>query len=345
MDFSREMLARGVAALAARGLYVGTSSWKYEGWLDLIYTPDRYRTRGRLSRAKFDRHCLAEYTEIFKTVCLDAGFYQFPTAKMFDGIFSQVPADFLLSTKVTEDITVKRYPELPRYSSRAGKVNEHFLDADLFIGSFLGPLEPYRERLGTLFLEFSHFHPGDWELGRQFVEALDVFLGRLPKGWNYSVEVRNPSLLQPEYFQMLRSHGVAHAFNNWTRMPPVAEQLQMPGSSTADFDAARFLLKPGRSYEQAVEKFQPYREVRELDPEARWALIRLLTTPPEPEGGRPRRRFLYVNNRLEGCSLLTIYAVITELMGKHGFPVPPLPEKEAAALPTEIAPNSTLPLL
>jgi hypothetical protein len=32
-------------------------------------------------------------------------------------------------------------------------------------------------------------------------------------------------------------------------------------------------------------------------------------------------------------------------MGKHGFPVPPLPEKEAAALPTEIAPNSTLPLL
>jgi uncharacterized protein YecE (DUF72 family) len=310
--FPRDSLREILHGLAHAGIYVGTSSWKYEGWLDLLYTPERYMTRGKLSRAKFEKTCLAEYAEAFRTVCLDAGFYQFPSAKMLDGIFSQVPNDFRLTIKVTEDITVKRFPNLPRYGRRAGLVNEHFLDADLFIASFLGPLEPYREQTGTLIFEFGHFHPGDWERGRQFVEALDGFLGRLPRGWNYSAEIRNESFLQPEYFETLRRHGVAHTFNNWSRMPSVGEQMQLPDSFTADFATARFLLKPGRNYEEAVDKFQPYHEVKEPNQEARLALIDLLTTPAKP--GQPGRRFVYINNRLEGCALWTIYAAVAGLL-------------------------------
>ena len=145
-NFPRLDLAEKVAALAAIDVYVGTSSWKYEGWLGLIYAPERYMTRGKVSRAKFEATCLAEYAETFKTVCADAGYYQFPSAKMLDGYFSQVPSDFKLSIKVTEDITVKQFPDLPRYGRRAGQANERFLDADLFISSFLGPLTPYREQ-------------------------------------------------------------------------------------------------------------------------------------------------------------------------------------------------------
>ena len=207
-----------------------------------------------------------------------------------------------------------RFPNLPRYGSRAGQRNPHFLDADLFIASFLGPLAPYRDRVGTLIFEFSHFHPGDWERGREFVAHLDEFLGKLPKGWDFSIEIRNESLLHPQYFEVLRLHGVAHTFNSWSRMPPVTEQMRILDSFTADFATARFLLKPGRNYEQAVEAFSPYREVKESYPEARMALIDLLTTPAKP--GRPGRRFLYVNNRLEGCALWTIYAAITALLSK-----------------------------
>ena len=312
--FPRDQLREAVARLAGEGVYVGTSSWKYPGWLGLLYTPERYRTRGKLSRAKFEKDCLAEYAEVFKTVCLDGGLYQFPTAKMLDNIFSQVPQDFRLTLKVTEDITVKKFPSLPRYAKRAGKTNEHFLDADLFAEKFLGPLTPHRDRIGAIIFEFSHFRSGDWKRGRDFVAALDLFLERVPKGWNYSVEVRNESLLQPEYFEVLRRHCVAHTFNNWSRMPPVLKQMEMPDSFTADFLAARFLLKPGRTYEQAVEKFQPYVKVGEPNPEARQALVRLLTTPAPP--GHPRRRFLYVNNRLEGCALWTIYAALTGLLKK-----------------------------
>jgi hypothetical protein len=93
-------------------------------------------------------------------------------------------------------------------------------------------------------------------------------------------------------------------------MPPVGEQLAMAGSMTADFTAARFLLKAGRSYPQAVEKFEPYSEIRDEYPEGRAALSDLLT-PAKP--GRPNTRYVYIDNRLEGCALWTIYAAITRL--------------------------------
>ena len=56
-----------------------------------------------------------------------------------------------------------------------GQANAHFLNSNLFIASFLGPLAPYREQIGTIIFEFSHFHPGDWERGREFVAHLDGF--------------------------------------------------------------------------------------------------------------------------------------------------------------------------
>ena len=84
------------------------------GWLDMLYTPERYMTRGKLSRAKFEKTCLAEYAEVFRTVCLDAGFYQFPSPKMLDGYLSQVPSDFRMSLKVAP--SQKRCP--PSFRNR-----------------------------------------------------------------------------------------------------------------------------------------------------------------------------------------------------------------------------------
>jgi hypothetical protein len=95
-------------------------------------------------------------------------------------------------------------------------------------------------------------------------------------------------------------------------MPPVAEQLRMVGSETAEFTSARFLLKPGRNYEQAVKTFQPYAQVQEPYQEARGALAKLLT-PAGTVG--TKRRYLYVNNRLEGCAPKTIYEVVSGSLG------------------------------
>ena len=312
--FPLDRFRQQISDLAAAGIFVGTSSWKYEGWLGLIYSPEKYMKyfKGgppKIVKSRFERTCLAEYAQTFKTVCLDAGFYQFPSPQMLEGYLSQVPSDFRLSLKVTEDITVLRFPNLPRYGSRAGQANPRFLDADLFITSFLTPLARHRDQIGTIIFEFSHFHPGDWERGREFVAALDAFLTRLPKDWDYSIEIRNESLLRPEYFDVLRRHNVAHTFNSWSRMPPVSEQMGMLGSETADFVTARFLLKPGRNYEQAVKAFQPYKEVKDPNPDARNALGQLLG---RAAFSRTRRRYIYVNNRLEGSAPWTISAVLAE---------------------------------
>ena len=49
-SFDREALAARLRGLAANGIFIGGSSWKYEGWLGQIYTESRYTTRGRFSK-------------------------------------------------------------------------------------------------------------------------------------------------------------------------------------------------------------------------------------------------------------------------------------------------------
>ena len=50
-----------LAAMAAHGLYVGTSSWKYPGWCGAIYEEQHYLTRGKFSETgKFNPECLSE---------------------------------------------------------------------------------------------------------------------------------------------------------------------------------------------------------------------------------------------------------------------------------------------
>src|SRR5215831_4934837 len=107
MAFEREQVKQAAAALAAQGVFLGTSSWKYQGWLNQLYTPARYEYRGKVATTRFERSCLAEYGEVFKTVCVDAAYYTFPSPKYLEGLVSQVPADFQFGLNVTDEITVK----------------------------------------------------------------------------------------------------------------------------------------------------------------------------------------------------------------------------------------------
>src|ERR1035441_1017797 len=100
MAFDREQIKKKAAALAAKGVYVGTSSWKYEGWLDQLYTPGRYEYRGKVAKTRFERDCLREYAEVFKTVSVDAAYYTFPSEKYLTGLADQVPDDFRFGFKV-----------------------------------------------------------------------------------------------------------------------------------------------------------------------------------------------------------------------------------------------------
>ena len=325
MTFDRENVAAAAAALAARGVFIGTSSWKYPGWRGQLYAEDRYVWRGRFSESRFERLCLAEYAETFKTVSVDAAYYKFPDARYLDSLMSQAPSDFRFTLKVTDEITIKKFPNLPRFGPRAGKPNEHFLDADLFASAFLAPCAPFKPNLGLLIFEFSRFYPSDFARGRDFVEALGAFLSKLPAGWRYGVEIRNRHFLHPDYFTLLTRHGVAHVFNSWADMPSVREQLALPGSrSHPGFLGARFLLRPGRTYEEAVRLFSPYDQIKDTNAEGRTAGARLIRETA-CQGGKTQA-FIYVNNRFEGNALETIAAMIEEARATS-----PAPDRPSAA--------------
>ena len=92
-------------------------------------------------------------------------------------------------------------------------------------------------------------------------------------------------------------------------MPPVSEQVALAGSRTnPDLVSARFLLKPGRKYEEAVKTFQPYDKTKEVNDEARKAGADLIKAGKSPD--KQKKTLIFVNNRLEGNALETIAAMI-----------------------------------
>ena len=302
----RSALAARLQALAHEGVYFGTSSWKYPGWLGSIYTRERYFTRGQFSQKKFEAECLREYAETFSTVCGDFAFYQFPSDDFWQRLFGRVPEHFRFAFKVPEQITCKVFPNHARYGPQAGCENEAFLDAMMFREMFLRPLERYGEKTALLIFEFGAFGRRSFEGLPDFLDRLDPFLNALPRNFRYAVEIRNPEFLEKDYFACLRSHGVAHVYNAWSKMPELRHQMAIPDSATANFLVSRALLRHGRVYEDAVGLFQPYTHIQDPNPEARESMRVLIGRAREDK----QLLFLFVNNRLEGNAPLTILSLV-----------------------------------
>ncbi len=292
-----------IRAWSRRGIFLGTSSWKYPGWQGIVYNK-RYP-----SKRAFEQECLAEYATLFPTVCADFALYDFPDPEAMARINDQTPDGFLLALKVTDRITVRRYPNIPRYGAVAGTENPDFLNVQLFEDAFLRPLEVLGKKRGTIIFEFSTFYPSSGIDAGHFVELLDEFLLKLPKGYLYAVEVRNADFLTSDYLAMLQSHGVAHVLNSWTRMPPIIEQIQVAGVLTSQFSVVRALLRPGRKYEEAVEYFRPYDAIKEENPELREGMVETIRRCV----AQGRTLYAYVNNRAEGNSPRTIEGILDVL--------------------------------
>ncbi|HTS77179.1 MAG TPA: DUF72 domain-containing protein [Bryobacteraceae bacterium] len=303
-DFDRDGLAARLRSLAAEKIWIGASSWKYEGWLGQIYSRDRYLSRGKFSEKRFNAECLAEYAETFPVVCGDFSFYQFPSPEFWKKLFASAPASLRFALKVPEEVTCETFPKQPRYGSRAGQRNESFLNSDALQSLFLDPLTPYAARVSPLIFEFGARSTPPIA----FIDRLDAFFDALPGTFRYAVEIRNREFLAPRYFDSLRAHSVAHVFNSWTRMPPLSHQFAIEAAFTADFSVTRALLRPGRAYEDAVKMFSPYDKILDENPEVRESLRALIRRMREER----RAAYIFVNNRLEGNAPETIRAVIAE---------------------------------
>jgi len=285
---------------ASKGIYFGSSSWKYPGWQGMVYN------RPYPSKKAFTQECIAEYAELFPTVCADFALYDFPDAEQMQVLHDLTSDNFTVSLKVTDRITIKRYPNLPRHGANAGNENPDFLNLELFEDAFLRPVESLKKKRGVIIFEFSAFYPNSGITYDLFVQQIDHFLSRLPGGFSYAVEIRNREFLTADYLAMLAAHGVAHVLNSWTKMPPIVEQISVAGALAGKFSVARALLRPGRTYQEAVEKFQPYEAIREENPEIRLGLADAVQRCIADR----RQLYAYVNNRAEGNSPKTIEAIL-----------------------------------
>lgn len=235
-------------------LRFGTSTWTYEGWKGDVY-------KKTYPQGRFKQDCLAEYAayeyqgdRLFRTVGFDFTFYGPPMVQQLHHYASLVPADFQACAKVWEDITVPVYPAGLRYRSKAGS-NPHFLNPECFLNQVLAPFdEAFREHTGPFIFEFqrSGLEPST------FLPRLDAFLSRLPKRYEYAVEIRNPSVIGPQYRDILQAHGVSHIYHYLYAMPTLDQQYEkLDYQFTAPFVLFRLLTPRDKKYHDAVKPMSP----------------------------------------------------------------------------------------
>ncbi len=297
-----------LAARMPEVLRFGTSSWTYPGWKGLVYQQD-YPKSGASAAM------LAEYAKfpLFRTVGIDSSFYAPPSVAVLESYARALPPGFRCVSKVWDRITVHTLPKA-RYKTGGGELNPDFLNAELFKSEVLERFQAhFADQLGPFVFEFQTIGRAARLTGQAFADLLDRFFSRLPREVPYAVELRNQEYLVPPYFAVLREHNVAHVFNSWTRMPAVGEQLEIPGALSAPFTVARILLRPGRTYNEAVDAFAPYDRIQDKNPELRQDVAKLI----RQAAALRIPAYILVNNRAEGSAPHTI-AAIAALLAEQG---------------------------
>jgi uncharacterized protein YecE (DUF72 family) len=285
----------------------GTSTWTYEGWQGQVY-------KRPYAKSTFARDCLGEYCQfqyrnepLFRTVGNDSTFYRPPTANQLRRYLNQIPEDFEMCCKVWEEIAIPSFAKQARYGAKAGQSNPRFLDARLFNDLVLAPYREaqFQPHTGPLLFEFQrHGMPS-----KEFCSQLDRFFVQLPNDFRYAVEVRNADLLGLDYRKVLERHGVAHVYNHWSWMPPLAEQHRLMERFTAPFTVLRLLTPLKMTYEAAKKRAEPYTGIVEELPDMRRETVGLV----DKAAAENRHAYVLVNNRSEGNAPLTVQALANML--------------------------------
>ena len=313
--FDRERDKVRLHKLAQKNIYLGTSSWNYEGWRGQVYIGDYSGARKDFVKSRFMAEALREYATVFPTVCFDGAYWRFPEPTQLKHFHEETTPGFKMALKCTDIVTVYRFRDTKDMGQKRGQLNSTYLDAEAFKEYFYKPAtEHLSDKLGPVIFEFSPFH-FDKYFGEQeykpidFVKDLHQFLSKIPKDIDYAVEIRDPIFVSPEftrYRDCLEYHGVAHCLNQQTWMPEIGEQLTIPGIITADHIVVRALTRPGVSHEEAVKDFAPYDRTQIVLEGMRGAIAGLIH-----ESIQNRKKvFVYSNNRAEGNSPNTLAAVL-----------------------------------
>ncbi|VBV96748.1 Protein of uncharacterised function DUF72 [Burkholderia pseudomallei] len=307
-------IADDVAA-AARELpphvRLGTSSWYFPGWKDIVYGDD-------YAQSKLSREGLEAYAAhpLLKSVSLDRSFYAPLTVANYLRYAQQVPDDFRFVVKAPALVTdavlrgARGEPTGP---------NPAFLNAQLAADEFVRPcLEGLGNKAGALVFQFPPLPDTLLADPAALVDRLSTFLGALPAlpaapdGPRYAVEIRDASLLTPRFIRALAAAGVRYCVGLHAKMPDPLRQaaaLALLDGEPSGPLIVRWSLHGGFKYEQAKAKYEPFDRLVDEDPHTRTALAELAAR--YVLAGQPV--LITVNNKAEGSAPLSCIALAKEI--------------------------------
>jgi uncharacterized protein YecE (DUF72 family) len=192
-------------------LRIGTCSWKYPTWAGLVY-----------SQAEGIDY-LAEYAAKYSTVEVDQWFWTLvPSPSDVRRYREAVPEGFRFTVKAPNALTLTH---VPGKKGSDPALNPRFL-AQGALGEFLAGLEPLRQLVGMVMLQFGYLNRTMVASPPAFLESVGRFLAEAPRGWRYGVEIRNAGWLDRPFFEVLRARGASVVLTQGYWMPPVAEVVE-----------------------------------------------------------------------------------------------------------------------
>ena len=273
---------------------LGTSSWSFPGWAGIVY--DREASTALLARRgleAYGRHPL------LRAVGLDRTYYAPIAASAFTEYAAAVPDDFRFLVKASFECTSPVLRDAP------AQPNPRFLDSswarDEVVSPFVEGLGP---KAGPLVFQFPPLGVEVTREPRRFAESLARFLGALPAGPWYAVELRDAALFGEPYLEALDATGAGHCFSRHPRMPDLDVQLGLAGAERLRRPiVVRWMLNPRLAYEQARRRYEPFAALVDEDPGTRATLARLCSD--HDFGIRPI--VIIANNKAEGSAPLTVF--------------------------------------
>lgn len=291
---------RTLAAKLPRGLRFGTSTWSFAGWQGIVYDGD-YDER------KLARDGLAAYAAhpLLRSVGVDRSFYAPLDDKTLQRMAGATAPDFRFLLKAHAALMLPKSARRPEYLEGVPDV---FLDAEYARRVVIEPaLRHLGERLGVILFQFSPLGDRVLRYRRELLERLARFLAALPSEAKYAVEWRDRAMLGEDLVELLARHGVAHGYAAHPRLPPVDEQAPLEAQATCPL-VIRWLLAPGKGYEEARAAYAPFDRLVDPDPDARRRIARLAHAALA--GGR--EAIVIINNKAEGSAPLSVATLAAE---------------------------------
>lgn len=276
-------------------LRIGTCSWKYRSWTGLVYSaPDGI-------------DFLSEYARRYDTVEVDRWFWslgkddqvKMPDAADVTAYRAVVPDTFRFTVKAPNSITLTHHYRKSKMEPLVE--NPRFLSLEL-VDRFLESLEAMADTLGPVMFQFEYLNRQKMKSPKAFFERLDPFLGKLPPGVRYGVELRNPKWIGEAFFALLEKHGVIPVLLQGYYMPSIVELYIRWRDELAKHDTVVIRLHgPNR---QGIEKHTGKVWDRIVAPKP--DELSAIAGVTKDLLGRGVNVYVNVNNHYEGSAPLTI---------------------------------------